>query len=500
MPSEKSFARVSSQRTDASAWTALLFVPCFALAAYIFAFRLWHPYSYWLDELSSVSASNQGIHRLMELLLADVHPPLYQFTLKVWISIFGDGEVACRTMSALLAVLSACFMWAFVRRHFTPLPRWVALLVLCTNTLFLYYANEARPYAMTCMMATVAITAYLDRPTNTVSWKLLLALWGLSLSHYFGLILAGLMVLFCLWEVRRDRSMVARVVATGSACLLWPIGHACFGSLLNMTGGNFWIEVHGIRDTLSIAASNFLPRAQALGPAVVVLLGLGAWIAGSTRQVQAMPTEPSTSVPLHLTLRRLGSLLVASLTTVSLIDLWTPISTDRNYIVMLPLFALLAAACSSCLLQWHRAMQWPISLVVAAYALACLQIGHAQLIKKSAPLQDWKAAAQAAVERSPQATFYVTNPDKEFIWRPLIAAHYVSKFAKHPVKVQSYIPGVTVLQRPAIVLSGHDQRSPASMWERLRAEGAQTIFPPDGKHPAGYAPAAWFVPVAPPPP
>lgn len=500
MPVEKHPAAALPHRGDTSAWPALLFVPCFALATYLFAFRLWQPYSYWLDELSSVSASNQSIHRLVALLLADVHPPLYQFTLQAWMSIWGDGEVACRMLSALFATLSACAMWAFARRHFSSLPRWTAMLVLSTNTLFLYYANEARPYAMTCMLATVAITAFLDRPAKSVSWKLLVTLWGLSLSHYFGLILAGLMVLVCLWEVRRDWGMVARVVATGAICLIWPIGHACFGSLLKMTGGNFWIEVHGIHDTLSIASSGFMPRAQALGPAMVVLLGLGAWIAGTALKAQLSRTEAPTDVPLHLTLRRLGGLLLAFLTTVSLIDLWTPVSTERNYIVILPLFALLAAACTSGLLQWHRAMQWPITLIVAAYALACLQIAHAQLIKKSAPHQDWKAAAQAAVERSPQATFYITNPGKDFIWRPLIAAHYVSKFAKHPVKVQSYIPGVTVLQRPAIVLSGHDQGAPASMWEGLRAEGAQTIFQSGGNQSAGYAPAAWFVPAVPPPP
>jgi len=499
MPMNKRFATVLSQEKNTRAWTALLFAPCFVLAVYILTFRLWQPYSYWIDELSSVAASNQGIHRLMELLLADVHPPLYQFALKAWMSIWGDGEVACRMLSALFAILSAWAMWAFVRRHFSPLSSCLAMLVLSTNALFLYHANEARPYAMTCMMATVAITAFLDRPTNAINWKFLLALLGLSLSHYFGLILAGLMVLVCLWEVRHEPSLAVRVFATGAACLLWPIGHAYSGSLLHMTAGNFWIEVHGIRDTLSIASSGYMPRAQVLGPAMLVLLGLGAWIAGKARQVQTTQTDTPSSLPLHLTLRRLGTLLLALLATVSLIDLWTPISTDRNYIVVLPMFALLVAASSSCLMQWHRAWQWPVTLFVVAYALACLQVAHTQLINKSAPLQDWKAAAQAAVERSPQATFYITNPTKEFVWRPLIAAHYVSKFAGHPMKVQSYIPGETVLQRPAIVLSGHDHRSPASMWDRLGAEGARNIFQTEGKHRSGYAPAVWFVPADPQP-
>lgn len=497
MSFKNNFPAVFTQKENTSAWTAFFFVPCVALALYVFAFRLWQPYSYWLDELSSVSASNQSFHRLLALLLADVHPPLYQFVLKTWIGIWGDGEVACRMLSALSAGLTAVILWAFVRRHFTSLPRWVAMLILVTNTLFLYYANEARPYAMTCMMATLAVTLFLDRPQKSVTWSFLLALIALSLCHYFGLILAGLMVLICLWEVRRDPGMLARVFLTGAMCLVWPMVHAFQGSLLSVTGGNFWIEVRGVRDTLSIASSGFMPRASALGPAVIVLLGLVALIASTTRCAGTPSANQPFVAPLYLTLRRLGALLLMLLTTVALIDLWSPISTNRNYIVALPLVALLAASCASWLLQWTSAAHWPITGIVTLYALASLQIAHGYLIKKSAPHQDWKSAAQAAVALNPQATFYITNPTEEYVWRPLSAAHYVSKFAKRPVTMQSYVPGVTVLQRPAIILSGHDQGSPESMWEDLQAQGAQAIFQKDDGNRRGYAPAAWYVPAKP---
>ena len=55
------------------------------------------PYSYWWDELYSVvAASSSWDFMFSDFILRDVHPPLYQITLKLWICLFSNAEIASR--------------------------------------------------------------------------------------------------------------------------------------------------------------------------------------------------------------------------------------------------------------------------------------------------------------------------------------------------------------------------------------------------------------------
>ena len=77
---------MSDERPLQSRWgyVALLFL---AAGVVVSAFTLASPYSYWLDELYSVTASNENFSSLHRIILHDLHPPLYQLLLKGWTTI-----------------------------------------------------------------------------------------------------------------------------------------------------------------------------------------------------------------------------------------------------------------------------------------------------------------------------------------------------------------------------------------------------------------------------
>jgi len=140
--------------------TAVLILCCLGFAGQ----GLTTAYSYWSDELWSVAASSADWGVLVhDWLIPDVHPPLYQVLLKLWIGFFGGGESATRSLSFLIAALglvaaALCSSGRGAgRRLFT-------VAFLGTSPSFLFYAQETRSYALSLTLSTLMLgTALLLR-------------------------------------------------------------------------------------------------------------------------------------------------------------------------------------------------------------------------------------------------------------------------------------------------------------------------------------------------
>src|SRR5262245_46998122 len=161
-----------------------------ALAACFVALALWNiwtDYSYWTDELFSVGASlDSWSGMLNSWLLRDVHPPLYQAALKIWIAAFGPSEHATRALSAICAIAAlAALVGVTWREPFVH--RLAAAAFFGSASAFAYYAQETRSYALALLLATLATAGWVrpatpraDRPAAHYATLLLL-----SLTHYF---------------------------------------------------------------------------------------------------------------------------------------------------------------------------------------------------------------------------------------------------------------------------------------------------------------------------
>jgi len=110
---------------------------------------LFKGYSYWLDEIFSVTASLDSWQQLYQkwLLQIDVHPPLYQLALKLWMSIFGSTEIATRFLSlAFSAVTLSAFSYDAIVKS-----RWrhvIVLLLIGVSPSFVYLSQETRSYSL----------------------------------------------------------------------------------------------------------------------------------------------------------------------------------------------------------------------------------------------------------------------------------------------------------------------------------------------------------------
>lgn len=130
-----------------------------AVAAAIFI-RCWHlgGKSLWFDEGYTAWLVSHPVGEIIRLIRADTAPPLYYLLLHGWTAIFGRSEIALRSLSTVFSILTLLLAIDIARR-LLPSPAAVAAAAcaMCLSFMQLWYAQEARAYAM---MAFLAIAAF----------------------------------------------------------------------------------------------------------------------------------------------------------------------------------------------------------------------------------------------------------------------------------------------------------------------------------------------------
>jgi uncharacterized membrane protein len=387
-------------------WIACLFVIVCALAMY----GVFKDYSYWVDELFSVSASLESWQGLLDhWLLPDVHPPLYQLLLKSWILLFGDSEPATRSLSLVFALSTILFIvfYGMARRELKKYLVFAAMMA--SMPFFLFYAQETRSYSMMLFLSTVVMLTWLDldKPESTANFVLFcLAALLLALTHYFGLILSGLLLLSELVKNRRTLNRKsAALIGVGFLCLVWPFYHVIVGGLLSKTTEDFGIEVDSPLDTIGNFASNFMPvtayleqkfglihgmvSAAVLVPVVFLApLLIKRMIRRFRIEAEAAAFFRKGDIP------ALTSLILIYLVLVIVIDVYIPFSQAKSFITLMPAVFLLITSVIS---QLERTIvdRYVISSLLFAYLLSSLVLSIVYAGYKQAPHQDYRGTAIA---------------------------------------------------------------------------------------------------------
>ena len=433
--------------------------------------QLWVPYSFWLDELLSVNASSSSLSRLHEFLLADVHPPLYQLVLMAWMALFGSNEPVTRTLSWVFAIAAVAVLVRFGRR-FGKLFVLVSVGFVCSNRLFLYYSNETRSYALALFLSALVLATFPFGRAETPSIRFLVACLLLALTHYFGVLLAIVALAFAYAGRRADVSSRKRVVAAALLCLAWPVYHAFNGSVLGWTGGNHWIRVDGIGESLALAAFGYVPGLPRLVAAALLVSGLGA-ACGVAALVRANPR----GADIRIADVSLGASVMALLflAIVALLDRFTAVSTTRNYIVLLPFIAVsLAATVVMAVERFPRSRPWLLTLAVA-YGMLSLSWSSREIDEKRQSGQDWDTAFRVAVAGSADRQILVHSYSIAGVG---VGDHYLRKYGVDPSRAEPYEFRDTSGGEPAVlVYGGLLPDDYEALLRNMQAIGARRVYP-----------------------
>ena len=221
-----------------------------------------------------------------------VHPPLFVTILRIWRSVFGESDVAAKSLSITCALIAIVLLHDALRTQGSiGAARWAALIFAVAPSQ-IYLSQQVRGYAMAQMFACGVIAAVVRiESLGPNRWRLIalaLAAAALALTHYFGILALLAIALYVLVRLR-DRTRRDTLLALAAA-----------GAIFLLAWGPF---IWRLRGTISRMADPWLTEAS-VPPMAHLRLTLGRMLALPVRQI-AEPTNAALNWPLIV-----GALLI----------------------------------------------------------------------------------------------------------------------------------------------------------------------------------------------
>jgi 4-amino-4-deoxy-L-arabinose transferase-like glycosyltransferase len=159
--------------------------------------RLWGlgAQSLWYDEWLTTQAVDGGLgHLLRHVADREGITPTYFLVMWPWVRVFGDGEVALRSLSALAGIATVPVAYAAARAldQSRRVAR-VAAVIVAVNPLLVWYSQEARPYSLLALAAACSLWAFghARRGSRAGLGAWAVAAAALVSLHYFGVFLVA---------------------------------------------------------------------------------------------------------------------------------------------------------------------------------------------------------------------------------------------------------------------------------------------------------------------
>jgi mannosyltransferase len=278
----------------------------------------------WLDEALSVNIAKLPVGDLLDALRHDGHPPLYYLILHYWMKLFGQGDVAVRALSGIIAVASLPLAWLAGRGLAGRSGgRW-ALIVVALSPYWVRYGTETRMYALVMFLVLAGYLLVQDALVKPTALRLVgigLVSGLLLLSHYWAFYLLAAVVLILAFRWWREADTQGTTLRVGAAVVAGSVLFVPWlGGFLYQAGhtGTPWGEPFRptaiVQTTLQDMGGGELTEAALYGSIVLVLVLVALFTVRSANHemVLDLRTSPIVRVELALVMLVLGLGTVAS--------------------------------------------------------------------------------------------------------------------------------------------------------------------------------------------
>ena len=156
--------------------------------------------SFWFDEAYGAYLIHCNFIDIARYVAADVHPPLFYWLLKLWSMLFGNSELALRSMSVFFGGIAIVFGYLLTKKLFNKNTARISLIFMVLAPMFIRYSQEARMYtvvAAIALAATYVLAVAVDTKKKS-PWIIYGVLVGLGMwVHYF---VAIIWITHWLWQ------------------------------------------------------------------------------------------------------------------------------------------------------------------------------------------------------------------------------------------------------------------------------------------------------------
>ena len=160
---------------------------------------------FWYDESFTGIVIKESFSKMMNIIIQDVHPPLYYICVKSFASFFGYGLFGIRLFSAILGVLAVWVVYLLAKELFNKKAALWASLLTAISPFAIQYSQEARMYAMFGLLILAATLFFIkglknNKTMDYIFWGIFLGL--ACLTHYMGIIfLPCYFIAFIYWKL-----------------------------------------------------------------------------------------------------------------------------------------------------------------------------------------------------------------------------------------------------------------------------------------------------------
>jgi mannosyltransferase len=356
--------------------------------------------SFWVDETVTAKLLAKSFPGMLAALPdSESTPPLYYVLAWVWSRIFGSGEAALRSLSALAGTLTVPVAFAAGR---VLVSRRAGLLVAALATVspvLVWYSQEARAYALFMFLSALSLLFFgraLDEPSpGALTWWACTSALSL-LTHYFAVFLVAGEAAFLLYHHRQRATYLATAAIAAVGVALLPL--AAFQAT---HASSSWIRSLDLRvrieETLgqllvpshpSIWAGAGVPEgAGKWWPFGIVLLGAGA---GAALLLSRGRQRRGALASLSVGVVAVAAPIVVSLASASLVSGRGDVFLFRNVVcAWLPLTIVIAAGLAA-----PRAGRPGVAVAVALCA-ASLAVLVVNSTTSHFQRDDWRLLARA---------------------------------------------------------------------------------------------------------
>jgi uncharacterized membrane protein len=275
----------------------------------------------WLDEAQTVTIARMPLSDIPHALREDGAPPLYYLLLHGWMRLFGDSDVAVRSLAGLFSVATIALIALAVSHLAGRRAAFVAAVLLAVNPFAIRYATETRMYSLVALETALALIAVIaivrdpGRRRNMVALALIVA--ALLYTQYWSLyLLAASFVALAVWHFwpprmpRRAPRVIALALAAGF--VLWLPWVSTFLYQTRHTGTPWASPAPPATILTALFDLNGGFPGASIALTLVVLFGVMlALVARRTATGRVVLETPRAGVPLALAGVVVGTLVIA---------------------------------------------------------------------------------------------------------------------------------------------------------------------------------------------
>jgi mannosyltransferase len=338
--------------------------------------RFWTRSGLWLDEALTIDIARLPLHQIPSALRHDGAPPLYYYLLHFWMKVFGQSNVAVRSLSGVLGVVTLPVAYLCGKRFGGRAVGWILVALLASAPFAVFYATESRMYGLVILLTGcgyLALERAVVAPTRGNLAAVAVVTAALLYTQYWSLYLVGIVGLWLLANIIRSRRAARRGVADERPAP-WPALIAlAVGCLLFVPWAPTFLYQSKHTGTPWAAPPNF----------AAVINAVTGFTDNQASNTQAVTNEGRLMAVIYFALMALALFGVARTERIVELDLHTrPRARGTTFVVVGTLFAAIAGGIltSSAFSSRYAAIVFLPLLMVVALGTATLLSPRIRLV------------------------------------------------------------------------------------------------------------------------